>query len=150
VIIEFVVSILIVCASIFMVLAAIGVLTFPDLPTRMHATTKSAVLAICLIMVAVALYFFQTEITARVIAIIAFILITAPVAAHAIGRAAYFAGVPLWPGTAKDELKDYYSLEPKDKKSLEPNDNDSLELSDKKVLNVVIKNSPELGDKKQS
>ena len=110
-IIEIIVSVLIVCASVFMMLAAIGIVKFPDLPTRMHATTKSAVLAICLIMVAVALYFAQTEITARVIAIIAFVLITAPVAAHAIGRAAYFAGVPLWPGTIKDELKDYYSPE---------------------------------------
>jgi multicomponent Na+:H+ antiporter subunit G len=63
-------------------------------------------------MIAVALYFRQTDITARVIAIITFILITAPVAAHAIGRAAYFAGVPLWPGTIKDELGDYYSPEP--------------------------------------
>ena len=94
-----------------MVLAAIGLLRFPDLPTRMHATTKSGVFATCLIMIAVALYFLQTEVTARVIAIITFILITAPVAAHAIGRAAYFAGVPLWPGTIKDELNDYYSPE---------------------------------------
>jgi multicomponent Na+:H+ antiporter subunit G len=91
-----------------MVLAAIGLLRFPDLPTRMHATTKSGVFATCLIMIAVALYFSQTEVTARVIAIITFILITAPVAAHAIGRAAYFAGVPLWSGTIKDELNDYY------------------------------------------
>lgn len=110
-IIEIIVSILIVCASIFMVLAAIGLVSFPDLPTRMHATTKSGVLATCLVMVAVALYFSRTDITARVIAIITFILITAPVAAHAIGRAAYFAGVPLWPGTTKDELKEYYSPE---------------------------------------
>ncbi|MFT4610545.1 MAG: multicomponent Na+:H+ antiporter subunit G [Cellvibrionaceae bacterium] len=95
-----------------MVLAAIGLLKFPDLPIRMHATTKSGVFATCLIMIAVALYFRQTDITARVIAIITFILITAPVAAHAIGRAAYFAGVPLWPGTIKDELGDYYSPEP--------------------------------------
>lgn len=107
-IIEIIVSIIIVCASIFMVLASIGLLTFPDVPTRMHATTKSGVLASCLVMVAVGLFFWQAEITARVIAIIAFLLITTPVAAHAIGRAAYFSGVPLWPGTKKDELKEYY------------------------------------------
>lgn len=106
---ETIIAILIVCASLFMLLAAIGLITFPDLPTRMHATTKSGVLAVCLIMVAVGLYFSETEITARVLAIISFILITAPVAAHAIGRAAYFAGVPLWPGTTKDELAEYYS-----------------------------------------
>jgi multicomponent Na+:H+ antiporter subunit G len=127
VIIEIIVSVLIVCASIFMMLAAIGIVKFPDLPTRMHATTKSAVLAICLIMVAVAIYFGQTEITARVIAIISFVLITAPVAAHAIGRAAYFAGVPLWPGTVKDELGGYYNPEPDSLNSPEP---DSLKNSE--------------------
>lgn len=110
-IIEILVSALIVCASIFMVPAAIGLLTFPDVPTRMHATTKSGVLATCLIMVAVALYFSNTEVSTRVIAIITFLLITTPVAAHAIGRAAYFSGVPMWPGTTKDELKSYYNPE---------------------------------------
>lgn len=141
---EIVVSVLIVCASIFMVLAAIGLVKFPDLPTRMHATTKSGVLAICLIMVAVGLHFSQTEITARVIAIISFILITAPVAAHAIGRAAYFAGVPLWPGTTKDELKDYYSLEPSTEESSEPNTENSLEPSNEDSLESSSENSPEL------
>ena len=110
-IIEIIVSILIVCASLFMVLASIGLLTFPDVPTRMHATTKSGVLATCLIMLAVGLHFSETEISTRVIAIITFLLITAPVAAHAIGRAAYFAGVPLWSGIKKDELKEYYNPE---------------------------------------
>lgn len=107
-IIELIIVVLIIGAAGFMVLAAIGLLSFPDLPTRMHATTKSGVLAVCLIMVAVGLHFSQTEITARVIAIIAFLLITTPVAAHAIGRAAYFAGVPFWSGTVKDELDDYF------------------------------------------
>lgn len=140
---EIVVSVLIVCASIFMVLAAIGLVKFPDLPTRMHATTKSGVLAICLIMIAVALHFSQTEITARVIAIISFILITAPVAAHAIGRASYFAGVPLWPGTTKDELKDYYSPEPSAEDSPELSSENSPELSSENSPEPSFENSPE-------
>ena len=136
-IIEILVSFFIVCASIFMVLAAIGLLRFPDLPTRMHATTKSGVFATCLIMIAVALYFLQTEVTARVIAIITFILITAPVAAHAIGRAAYFAGVPLWPGTIKDELNDYYSPE------LDSINSPELDSINSPELDSI--NNPELG-----
>ena len=127
-----------------MLLAAIGLLKFPDLPIRMHATTKSGVFATCLIMIAVALYFLQTEITARVIAIITFILITAPVAAHAIGRAAYFAGVPLWPGTIKDELSDYYSPEPNSTNSPEPNSINSPELDSTNSPETDSVNSPEL------
>lgn len=106
--IEWLIVLLLLVAATFMFLAAIGLLRLPDLPTRMHATTKSGVLAICLIMLAVGLFFAETAITARVMAIIVFTLITAPVAAHAIGRAGYFSGVPLWPDTVKDELDDYY------------------------------------------
>ena len=40
--------------------------------------------------------------------LILFILLTAPVAAHAIGRAGYFVGVPLWDKMLKDDLKDRY------------------------------------------
>ena len=43
-----------------------------------------------------------------VVAVVTFILLTAPVAAHVIGRAAYFVGVPLWEGTVKDVLRDKY------------------------------------------
>ena len=40
--IEILVSVLLLVGAAFMVLAAIGVLRLPDLPTRMHATTKAA------------------------------------------------------------------------------------------------------------
>ena len=106
--IEFIISVLLLCAALVILLAAIGLLRMPDLPTRMHATTKSGVLAIVLIMMAVGLYFGRVDITTRVLAIIVFTLITAPIAAHAIGRAGYLSGVTLWSGTVRDDLGDYY------------------------------------------
>lgn len=42
--IEILVSVLLLVGAAFMVLAAIGVLRLPDLPTRMHATTKAGAL----------------------------------------------------------------------------------------------------------
>ena len=39
---------------------------------------------------------------------IVFLILTAPVAAHMLGRAAYIVGVPLWHGTVRDDLKDQY------------------------------------------
>lgn len=92
-----------------MLLAAIGIIRLPDLPTRMHATTKSGALGTSLIMIGVAVYFADVTVVTRVIAIIAFIILTAPVAAHVIGRAGYFVGVPLWEGTVKDDLKKNYN-----------------------------------------
>jgi multicomponent Na+:H+ antiporter subunit G len=44
----------------------------------------------------------------RAVLTIAFFFLTAPVAAHMIGRAAYFIGVPLWQGTIVDELSGHY------------------------------------------
>ena len=50
-------------------------------------------------MAAVAVYFGDTQTVAKCIAIVVFLLITAPVGAHMIGRAAFRAGVPLWAPT---------------------------------------------------
>lgn len=99
---------LILAGAIFMFLAALGVLRLPDLLTRMHATTKAATLGATLIMLAVALHFAQVAVVARALGVILFIMMTAPVAAHVIGRAGYFVGAKLWSGTVKDELRPNY------------------------------------------
>lgn len=106
--IEWAVSAFLLAGAIFMVLAAIGLIRLPDLPTRMHASTKSGVLGSSLIMVGVMLSFHDTVVTSRALAIIIFLMITTPVAAHVIGRAGYFVGVNLWEGTVKDMLKESY------------------------------------------
>ena len=113
---EIIISLLLLAAAVVIVLAAIGALRMPDLPTRMHATTKSGVLAIILIMVAVGIYFWRVDIIARVLAIIFFTLVPAPIAAHAIGRAGYLSGITLWSETVRDDLKDYYYEKEKDEK----------------------------------
>lgn len=109
--IEILVSATLLLGATLMVLASIGILRFPDLPTRMHASTKSGALGTSLIMIAVALAFMESVVTYRALAIILFILITSPVAAHVIGRAGYFVGVNLWSGTVKDMLKESYDAE---------------------------------------
>ncbi|WP_341936315.1 monovalent cation/H(+) antiporter subunit G [Marinimicrobium sp. C2-29] len=107
--IEVIVSFFVLSGASLMLLASIGIIRLPDLPTRMHASTKSGALGTSLIMIAVALAFLETVVTARALAIISFIILTSPVAAHVIGRAGYFVGVPLWDGTVKDALKDNYN-----------------------------------------
>ena len=94
-----------------MVLAAVGVLRLPDLPTRMHATTKASALGAMLTMAGVAVYFSDSTVAARAVAIVIFIFLTAPIAAHVIGRAGYFTGIELWEGTVKDELRDRYDAQ---------------------------------------
>jgi multicomponent Na+:H+ antiporter subunit G len=77
----------------------------------MHASTKAAAMGAMFIMGAVAFYFADSVVFARAFAIVVFILITSPIAAHVIGRAGYFTGTPLWEGTVKDELRENYDPE---------------------------------------
>lgn len=92
----------------FMLLASIGVLRLPDLFTRMQAATKAATLGSAFLLLAVTVHFGELGVTTRALATVAFILLTAPVAAHMIGRAAYFVAVPLWEKTITDELRGRY------------------------------------------
>ncbi len=106
--IEMLTGILLVVGAAFMLIAALGVWRMPDLLTRMHATTKAGVLGAGLMLAGVAIFFAEVNVLVRALAVIIFVMLTAPVAAHVIGRAGYFVGVPLWEHTLKDELKGRY------------------------------------------
>lgn len=94
--------------ALFLLLAGVGVVRMPDLFTRMSAATKAATLGAGCMLSAVAVYFNDFGVTVRALLVVAFIFMTAPVAAHVIGRAAYFIGVKLWHGTRLDELRGHY------------------------------------------
>ena len=101
---------LLIIGAAFIVISALGVVRMPDLYLRMSASTKTGTLGVGSILLAAAIYFFELGIASRSVATIIFILLTAPVAAHMMGRAAYFNGVPLWKKTRYDELKGHYNL----------------------------------------
>jgi len=105
---DIIVSTLLLAGAGFMLLAAVGIVRLPDLPTRMHASTKAGAMGAMFTMAGVAFFFADGVVLARAFAIVVFILITSPIAAHVIGRAGYFIGTPLWSGTIKDELRDNY------------------------------------------
>lgn len=92
----------------FLLLAAVGIVRMPDLFTRMQTATKGATLGISCILIAVALSMGDFGLAIRALLTVVFFFLTAPVAAHMIGRAAYFTNVPLWEGTIADELKGHY------------------------------------------
>ncbi|HVL69981.1 MAG TPA: monovalent cation/H(+) antiporter subunit G [Vicinamibacterales bacterium] len=93
--------------AVFTLLAAVGVMRLPDLFTRMQASTKSATLGVACMMMATLTHFGDLTVSARALLIVAALFLTAPVAAHAIGRAAYLRGVELWDGTMFDELREH-------------------------------------------
>jgi multicomponent Na+:H+ antiporter subunit G len=87
----------------FAFIAGLGVLRLPDVLIRMHASTKAGTLASGLVIVAVAVGFADIGTIAKSVLIVLFLLLTAPVGAHMIGRAAFRSGVPLWPPTTVDK-----------------------------------------------
>ena len=85
--IEVIGGILVLLGGVFALIASLGILRLPDVLTRMHASTKAGTLASALILAAVALYHWDMAVTAKCIAAVFFLLLTAPLAAHMIGRA---------------------------------------------------------------
>ena len=91
--------------TVFTVLAAVGILRMPDVFMRMQVATKAATLGVACVALAAAVHFGDLATTVRAVLIVLFLFLTAPVAAHTIGRAAYVAGAQLWEGTIVDELR---------------------------------------------
>jgi multicomponent Na+:H+ antiporter subunit G len=85
--------------------ASIGILRMPDFYLRLSVTVKAATLGIGLLLISAAIVFPDVSVTTKAIAIVFFLILTAPVAAHMIGRTAYHTGVPTWKGTTIDDLK---------------------------------------------
>jgi multicomponent Na+:H+ antiporter subunit G len=102
---DLIVAVLLVGGGAFALVAGVGLWRLPDVIIRMHASTKAGTLGTGLILAAVAVYYGDPPVILRAAATIAFLLITAPVSAHMIGRAAYRTGVPLSEHTVVDELR---------------------------------------------
>jgi multicomponent Na+:H+ antiporter subunit G len=97
------VNTLLLLGSLSMLLAAVGLLRFPDFFTRAHAGTKAASLGAGLILIAAILPLKDPDVEIRVWLTIFFVFLTVPVAGHLLGRAAYLKGLPRWPGGNHDE-----------------------------------------------
>lgn len=105
---DLIAAILLLAGALFCLLGAVGIIRMPDLFTRLQAATKTGTLGVGFILVGVAVHFGDLGVTVRSVLVIAFLFMTAPVAAHVIARAAYFVKVPLWEHTQMDQLRDMY------------------------------------------
>ena len=97
---------LIIVGTALMFVSAIGIIRLPDFYLRMSAITKAATLGLFLLLIGLALYFNILSLTIKSVIIIILVLLTNPVGAHAIARAAYMNGTKLWEGNIIDELKE--------------------------------------------
>ncbi|OSP56827.1 monovalent cation/H(+) antiporter subunit G [Pseudoruegeria sp. SK021] len=85
---DILIGILALAGGAFTLIAGLGVFKLHDLLNRMHASTKAGTLGSILTLAAAAVFFHDGGVTARAVSIALFLLLTAPIAAHMIGRAA--------------------------------------------------------------
>ena len=72
--------------------AGIGVIRFPDAVSRLHAATKPQILGLVFVVVAIALEARSWTTLLALVPVLVFQMLTAPIAAHMIGRAGYRTG----------------------------------------------------------
>jgi multicomponent Na+:H+ antiporter subunit G len=99
-------AVLLLLGSLLSLVAAIGVLRFPDLLTRMHSATKPQVLGLVLVASGLALELRDPAATALLVLVVVAQMATAPVAGHMVGRASYRAGQVRADLLVVDELSD--------------------------------------------
>ncbi len=97
-------GIFVLAGTSFVLVAAIGLLRFPDFYTRVHAAAKAGTVGSALTLVALAIVSTETAEVLRAVAAIFFFFLTAPLSAHLLGKAAHSAGYQLWEGSVRDEM----------------------------------------------
>ncbi|MCM0018467.1 MAG: monovalent cation/H(+) antiporter subunit G [Tagaea sp.] len=85
-------------------MAALGLVRLGDPFMRMHAATKAGVVGSGLVVLGAALALGEPAGWAIGVACVLFLLVTSPIASHALGRAAYVSGAPIAPETVADAL----------------------------------------------
>jgi len=79
-----------------MIFGVLGVLKFPDIYTRLQASTKCGVTGAISIFIGLIVQQGFNAFSMRILLIALFVLITTQVASHIIAQAAYESGVELW------------------------------------------------------
>jgi multicomponent Na+:H+ antiporter subunit G len=113
---DLLIALLMLSGAFLMLSASVGLLRMPDLFTRMQTATKAFTLGPLLILSGTVLKFAALDVAAKVLLVILFLYITAPIAGHLVGRAAYKRGVPRWSGTIYDEIGSALDLPPESPK----------------------------------
>ncbi len=87
---------------LFNIAGCIGLVRFPDVYNRLQASTKCVTMGTCSIIFGKCLMVGFVAAGVKSLLCMTFLVLTAPVAAHAVARAAHRSGVSLWPGSVVD------------------------------------------------
>lgn len=88
-VLDLVAALLVLVGAVFCLSAAVGLVRFPDVITRLHAATKPQVLGLVLVLLAVIVAERSWTVTGVCLVVILLQIMTNPVAAHMVARTAY-------------------------------------------------------------
>jgi len=91
--IDVIAGFLLIAGALMATIAAIGIVRFPDVLSRMHSATKPQTLGLLLILAGLGLRLQDLSDITVLVLIALFQLLTAPVSAHMVGRAAFRTGL---------------------------------------------------------
>ena len=90
----------------FNIFGCLGLVRLPDVYNRLQASTKCVTLGTSSILFGTFLIVGFTAAGFKAILCMLFLLLTSPVAAHAVARGAHRSGVKLWEGSVVDKYKE--------------------------------------------
>ena len=91
----------------FSITGAVGILRMPDVYTRIQCSSKTVTMGLLPLLAALVVGEGpMTQFGGRALFVAVLVLLTNPAASHALTRAAYKAGVPLWGGSVRNEPRD--------------------------------------------
>lgn len=91
---------------IFDFFGCLGLIRLPDVYNRLQAATKCVTLGTCSILLGLFLFKGFTASGIKALMCILFIILTAPVSAHALARGAHKSGVKLWEKSVCDKYEE--------------------------------------------
>jgi len=110
---EILAALLVLTGSLVSLLSAVGVFRFPDVYNRSHAASKSSALGVLFILLGTFLYFGLARgmLSVRLLLVIFFVFMTAPLSAHLVCRSAHRSGVKLAGDNPRDDLQEVIGLD---------------------------------------
>ncbi len=89
----------------FSLSGAVGILRMPDLYSRIQCSSKTVTMGALPALVALVVgEGIDSGYAARALLVAVLLLVVNPAASHALARAAYKSGVPMWSGAVRDEV----------------------------------------------
>ncbi|WP_298818536.1 monovalent cation/H(+) antiporter subunit G [uncultured Roseibium sp.] len=103
-VVEIVTGLMLIIGASFALVASIGLLRLKDVYMRTHAASKAGTLGSGVMLLALAVDAGDLAVVTRAIAGVVFFLLTAPISAHLLAKAAYAAGYRPCADTKVDAL----------------------------------------------